>query len=69
VASGCGEGFGLVRLGFFAIGVLAGGFLACAVQLGNEVESAFLWRVPAVQAVVRFWRGAVVNLGGWRKQL
>jgi hypothetical protein len=45
------------------------GFFACTAQLGNEVERAFLWRVPAAQAVYQVWRGVVINPGGWRKQL
>ena len=43
---------------------MAGGFFACAGQLGNEMESAFLWRVPAARAVVWFGVGLWLSYVG-----
>ena len=59
--------------GAFAVRVLANGFFACAVQLGNEVERAFLWRVPAARAVVWFgvglWLICVAGASGFKSKV
>jgi hypothetical protein len=49
--------FWVGRFWGFCCPLSAGGFESAQRYLGNEVESAFLWRVPAARAVVWFGVG------------